>query len=120
MRQRHEAGRVQALVPDLVRGHLPQRVPRRAGGQPHADAVLDRLAAAHGDPGGGSIGQVVARTQQVHLALHHLGLARAHPGEHRREVFLGDRQIAGAGALSPHPQRARQNPDDTQSDRSQP
>jgi hypothetical protein len=119
VRQGHEAGRVQPPVTDLVRSHLRERFPGDSRGKPDADAVLDGLPFAHRGAGGRPIVEVVARIQQVHLALHDRGLRGAHPGEDRSKVFLVHGNIAGAGALGPGTQNTDQHPHDDETDRSQ-
>src|SRR5439155_422254 len=88
MRQRHEPRREAALLPDLIRRHLRERVPRHPGWQFHPDAALDRLAAAHAGTRDRTIAQVVTGGEEVPLTLLDLRFRGTHPREVRLEVFL--------------------------------
>ena len=51
VRQGQEARREEVLLADLLGRHRAERLPGRAGRQPDPHALLDRLAARHGDAG---------------------------------------------------------------------
>ena len=74
MRQGEKAGRPEVLALDLLRRHGGELLPGHVLGQPHAHALLHRLAAGHGDALGRAVGQVVALREQRLMALGELRL----------------------------------------------
>jgi len=96
VRQRQEARGERVGSSDLLGAHRGEAVPRHAGGQLHAHAVLHGFAARHRHPRRGPVGQVVALLQQLLVFRGDAGFRGLHAGHRRGEVLLHHhRRIAG-------------------------
>ena len=78
----------QVLVPDLVRAHGAQLLPGHTLRQFDAHAFLEGFAPRHRHALGRAVAQVVARVEEIHLALHDLGLRGLHARHNGGEVLL--------------------------------
>ena len=122
MRQRQEARRPGVLVPDLVRRHGCELVPRHVGGQLDAHAVLHRLPARHRDALGRAVREVVACGEQILLPLGERGLLLLRALYHGSQGFRLHERIVltGNGDRSPderggaHRARGHQPPTERQ------
>jgi hypothetical protein len=88
MRQGQEAAGKRVLVPDLVRAHGREPLPRPALGQARPHAVLDGLALGHGHAAGRAVGEVVTLPEKVGLPFHDLGFRGLHAGHDGGEILL--------------------------------
>ena len=108
MRQGEKALGEQILVPDLVRARGAKLLPGHARRQFDAHAFLDGFAPRHRHARGGAVAQIVARGEEIQLALHDLGLRGLHARQDRGEVLFAVHghvtgpllaRVLGGGAL---------------------
>ena len=88
MRQGEKALGEQVLLPDLVRARGDQLLPGHARRQFDAHAFLEGFAPRHRHALGRAVTQVVARGEEIHLALHDFGLRGLHARHNRGEVLF--------------------------------
>ena len=100
VRQGQEPLGPQPLLTNRLGRHRGQVFPRvHSVRQFRPHALLDRLAARHGDALGGSITQVVPLLQQFHLPVHDFGLRSRHLGDGLVEILLDDDRSVTVGRL---------------------